>query len=175
MHFLENYNKNIVQYDLVNKFNYRNTKHLPALKKIVLSLSCRNSNLKELATIFLSLELVAAQKGGVLTTTRKSNILLKIRKGQPVGCKLVLRRALMYRFVSKLLIQDSLELKLKKRKACFKAKALPYKLKNLLIFPELEKNYYLFNKLPSLSVIFVTNGTSSIELAFLLKSLKYRV
>ena len=99
MHFLEHYYQNTIKYDLINKFKYNNLNSLPKLKKIVLNFNCKNSDLKQLAASFLALELITGQTS-ILTTVSKPNILLKIRKGQPTGCKIILQNKVMYKFIS---------------------------------------------------------------------------
>ena len=44
-----------------------------------------------------ALELITLQKG-ILTVTKKSNVILKLKKGEPIGCKVVLRKTNMYNF-----------------------------------------------------------------------------
>jgi ribosomal protein L5 len=51
---------------------------------------------KGLATSLLAIELITGQKG-ILTTTKHSNIFLKIRKEIP-GCKVTLRKENMFSF-----------------------------------------------------------------------------
>lgn len=175
MHRLDYYYRNIVKYDLLNKFQYNTLKKIPKIKKIILNFGCKNSDLKQLSTALLALELVSSQKG-MLTVSKNSNILLKIRKGSPVGCKVILQKNSMYNFFAKLLIEilprlknfSSLILKTKKLKNA----AISYKIANTLIFFELEHNYYLFNNLPNLNITIVTNSSTREELVFLLNSFK---
>jgi large subunit ribosomal protein L5 len=55
------------------------------------------TGIKGLATSLLAIELITGQKG-ILTTTKHSNIFLKIRKGNPAGCKVTLRKENMFSF-----------------------------------------------------------------------------
>lgn len=103
MYFLENYYQNVIQYDLINKYQYKNLQNLPRLKKIILNFGYKNSNIKVLASSLLALELIATKRGTMITT-KSSHILLKLRKGTPVGCKVILKKKLMYQFFAKLLI-----------------------------------------------------------------------
>jgi len=175
MHFFEYYYENIIKYDLINKFHYKDIKHLPKLKKIILNFGCKSSELKILAAILLSLELITTQHG-VLTTSKNSNILLKIRKGNPVGCKLILKKTIMYNFFSKLIYEIFSKLKnftgFNIKYKSLNSKAISFNIQNSLIFSELEQNYYLFNKLPPLNITFVTNTVNSNEFLFLLNSFK---
>jgi len=79
MYFLKNYYKNVVRYDLINKYCYKDLQNLPKLQKIVLNFGYKNPNLKNLASALLFLELVTTKRG-VITTARGPHILLKIKK-----------------------------------------------------------------------------------------------
>lgn len=175
MYFLENYYQNVIQYDLINKFQYKNTQNLPKLQKIVLNFGYKNSNIKILASSLLSLELITSKRG-IITTSKNSHILLKIRKGNPVGCKVILKKTLMYNFFAKLLIDIFPQIK-EFKEFYFKKESQPknafsYKLINTFIFFELEQNYNLFNSISNLNITIVTNTKTQSELLFLLHSFK---
>ena len=137
MYFLKNYYQNIIQYDLINKFQYKNTKNLPQLQKIVLNFGYKNPNINILASSLLALELIASKRG-TITTSKDSHILLKIRKGNPVGCKVILKKTLMYNFFAKLLIDIFPQVKEFKEfrfnKETAQKNTFSYKLKNTFVF-----------------------------------------
>jgi large subunit ribosomal protein L5 len=174
MHFIENLYFKTLKYDLSNKFLYDKTKEMPELKKIILNFGCKTTNIKNLAASILALELVSRQKGA-LTKTKTSSILLKVRKGNPVGCKIILKRKQMFKFLTRLLIEvlprtknfDGLKLNPSVEQSTFS-----YQLRDTLNFNELEKHYYLFNNLPQLKITFVTNSKLKKELTFILTSLQ---
>jgi large subunit ribosomal protein L5 len=174
MHFIENLYFKTLKYDLSNKFLYDKTKEMPELKKIILNFGCKTTNIKNLAASILALELVSRQKGA-LTKTKTSSILLKVRKGNPVGCKIILKRKQMFKFLTRLLIEvlprtknfDGLKLNPSVEQSTFS-----YQLRDTLHFNELEKHYYLFNNLPQLKITFVTNSKLKKELTFILTSLQ---
>lgn len=172
MHFLEHYYTIIIKHNLIHRFNYENLKNIPKLKKIILNFGCKTSDLKILASSLLALQLITAKKSS-LTISNRSNIILKIRKGNPVGCKVILTKKMMYRFFAKFLIEIFPKLKNKsliKKSQLFNT--LTSNFNNILVFKELEKNYILFNNLKDLQVIFVTNAETTEELLFLLNSFK---
>jgi large subunit ribosomal protein L5 len=175
MYFLKNYYQNIIQYDLINKFHYENLQNLPKLQKVVLNFGYKNPNLKNLASALLFLELITT-KQGVITTAKGPHILLKIKKGNPVGCKVILKKTLMYSFFTRLLIDIYPQIKEFKnftiQKKNQKSNAFSYQLKNTFIFLELERNYNLFNNLSNLNITIVTNTKTQNELLFLLNSFK---
>ena len=176
MIFLTHFYRRTLKFDLINKFLYKNTKELPKLKKIILNFGCNNNEIKNLAASLLALELIANQKG-ILTLSKKSNISLKIRKGNPVGCKVTLQKTSMFDFITKTLIDVYPKLKnfhgfnFNSRK--LRKKTFSYEIEDTFSFPELETNYSLFNNyLPKLSITFVVSSKSKEELLFILKSLQ---
>jgi large subunit ribosomal protein L5 len=173
MYFLKNYYQNILQYDLINKFYYKTPQTIPELKKIVLSFSYRNPNIKIIAASLLALELITTKRG-TITKTNNTHILLKIRKGNPVGCKVILKRTVMYNFFAKILIDIFPQTKeFKKFHFQQKQNTFSCKLKNSLIFLELEQNYNLFNNISNLNITIITNTNTQNELLFLLNSFKF--
>lgn len=91
MKFLKNYNENIVKYDLINKFEYTTINNLPKIKKIILSFNFKKFDFKLLISALIALEIISLQKCSLLKA-KKFNISLKIRKGNPIGCKVILRK-----------------------------------------------------------------------------------
>lgn len=174
MNLLGNYYKKVVRYDLINKFFYNHIEDIPQLKKIILNFGCKSSEIKTLAASLLSLELIAVQKG-VLTKSKKANILLKIRKGNPVGCVVVLKKNKMYNFLFKLLtdvfpnLRDFKGISIAKK---IGNRSFSLTLKDLISFKELERQFYLFSKLPPLNITFVTNTKTKKELVYLLNAFK---
>mgnify|MGYP006311402227 CR=1 FL=1 len=174
MHSLEYFYKRTLQFDLINKFYYTDLKKLPKLKKIILNFSCKTTELKSLATNLLALELITNQKG-ILTVSKRPNLLLKIRKGNPAGCKLTLRKAKMLNFIFKSL--NEVFSKIKNFNGIpvnqkVKKTALSFIIRDTLNFSELTEHYYLFNNLPNLNLSFITSVETKKEILFILKSLQ---
>lgn len=173
MHFLEKFYYKTLKYELINKFNYSSTKNLPNLKTIILNFGCKTADIKQLAACLLALELITQQKGS-FTKTKYSKILFKIRKGNPTGCKVTLNKFNKFKFLELLTVEIFPKLKnfngLNSKN--FKKNDFSYELNNTFSFPELEKNYYLFNNLPKLDISIVSSNFNkkSEELLFLLKS-----
>ena len=174
MHFLNYFCTKTLKFDLINKFYYTNLKKLPNLKQIVLNFSCKTTELKTLATHLIALELITNQKG-ITTVSRRPNLLLKLRKGNPSGCKVTLRKTLMINFLSKsfnetfpkvknfsgMMIHQKVE-----------KNAFSFSVKDTLAFSELAEHYYLFNNLSNLSLSFLTQVNTREEMLFFLKSLQ---
>lgn len=174
MNILKNYYKATIRYDLLNKFFYSNLKDIPKLKKIILNFGCKNSDVKIIASAFLSLELISEQRGSLIRSKR-SNMLLKIRKGSPVGCMVVLKKQRLYNFFLKLLVEIFPNLKDFKGVKCSKRLSpvsFSFTLKELISFQPLEKQFYLFNNLPPLNITIIANTRTKKELVHLLSSFK---
>ena len=176
MSFLEYYYENIVKYDLLNKFQYKNINQIPKFKKVILNFGCKKSDLKSLVSSLMALELITSQKA-TFTHSSISDVSLKIKKGNPVGCKITLRKTLMYVFFTRLVSEIFPKLKqfngFKIKNINSEIKTISFKFKSSLIFSELENQYQYFNKLPGLNVTVVTNVTKYDEFNFLLKSFKF--
>ena len=172
MHFLENFYFKTLKYDLINKFIYNNTTRLPKLKKIILNFGSKTADIKQLSSSLLTLELITNQKG-ILTTAKKSSILLKIRKGNPTGCKLTLQKYNLFNIFGKIIIEIFPKLKnfngfALNRK--IKKNAFSYELHDTFSFSELEGHYYFFNNLTKLDITIITSTKNKKELRFILKS-----
>lgn len=167
MLFITQYNKNIINYDLINKFNYKSLQKIPKIKYINLYFNFKKSDIKLLTSALIALEILTLQKG-ILTISKTSNISLKIRKGNPIGCKITLRKKKM-----NLLLYKLINLNLKNKiKFCNINKMFSFKLVNILIFTELEQNYQFFKNLLNLNVNIKLTTNNFNELVFLLKSYK---
>ena len=177
MNTLEYYYKNVIKYDLINKFYYNNLKELPELKKIILSFGCRTSDIKLLAASIQALNLISQKyNSSIITNSKHTNIFLKIKKGQPIGCKVILKKKNMYNFFLKLLteifpsLKDFKGIYLNKNK---NIKNLSFTIKELITIKELETHFYLFSNVPPLNITLVTNTKTKKELLFLLNSFKF--
>ena len=177
MHFLDFFYKKTLKFDLINKFYYTDLKNLPKLKKIILNFSCKTTELKPLATNLLALELITNQKGNLIVAKRP-NLLLKIKKGNPVGCKPSLKKTSFLDFIAKnsneifSKIKDSDKIKINSNS---EEKTFSFTIKNVLNFSELTENYHLFNNLLQLNFSFVISSGTETELIFLLNSLRIPV
>lgn len=176
MNFPQLYYKRIIQYDLLNNFLFINQKKISKIKKITLNFGYEKSNFKQLIAGLVALEFISFKRGK-LTKSNQINITLKIKKGTPVGCKVVLRKNFMYLFYLKLLTSIFFRTKLSQGVALSQASqavnSISFKIENPLLFSELENQYQFFKSLPPLDITITTNSTSKNELFFLLKSFKF--
>lgn len=176
MHYLKYFYNKTLNYELTNKFTYNNTKELPKLKKIVLNFGCKTTYMKRIASSLLALELITYQKGKI-TTTKYSNIMLKLRKGNPVGCTVELRNKKMYYFLEKLLVEIIPKIKnftgLKFNNKLNDNCVLSYKLQDNFVFKTIEEHYYLFNSLPRLNITITATTNNKKEFNFMIKSFQF--
>jgi len=176
MFFFETYFHKVIKYDLINTFFYPNIKNIPQLKKITLNFGYQKSNFKYLVSSFLALEFISLKKGKI-TKSKHLNVFLKIKKGNPVGCKIVLKKNAMHFFYLKLITSilsktkqsqtTNLQWNLKL------VKSISFQLKTPLLFPELENQFQYFKDIPKLDITLLTNSRSQKELVFLFKSIKF--
>lgn len=174
MPFFEIFNNKIIKHDLINKYSYKNIKSLPKIKKITLNFdSCANFNIQKFATTLLALEIISSKKSSIITA-KSPNISLKIQKGQPVGCKVTLKKKNINQFLNKLIITILPKLtNFSGIKIKIKTSTLSCKLLNKeIILKELDNHYPLFANLPNLNIQISTTTKNYKELLFLIKSIK---
>ena len=169
MHFLKRYNEKFVKYDFINKFNYKLINNIPKLVSITLSFNLKKFNIKLLISSLAALQIITLNKG-VVTKSKVSNISLKIRKGQPIGCKLTLNNNAMYKFLNKILNKSIINFKIKNP---ILNKVFSIKIKNILIFKNLERNYQFFKNLSNLNITITISNNNLNEFLFLLNLFKF--
>ncbi len=89
---------------LSEQFGYSNRMQVPKLDKIVINMGIGEgvADRKKVEAAAADLALIAGQKA-VITKARKSIATFKVREGQPIGCKVTLRKSRMYEFVDRLI------------------------------------------------------------------------
>lgn len=100
---LEHYRKEIAP-ALAKQFNHKNVMAIGHLEKIVLNIGCGEfaRDAKILEAVQRDLGLICGQRP-VVTRAKKAISNFKIRENDPVGCKVTLRRRIMYDFLEKLI------------------------------------------------------------------------
>lgn len=176
MFFFERYFHTIIKYDLINTFFYQDLIKIPKLEKIILNFGYKNPNFRYIISSLLALEFISLKKGKI-TKSKDLNVFLKIKKGNPVGCKIILNKKSMYFFYLKLIIfilskakqsqKSRLHWRLKLNKS------LSFQLKNPLLFAELENHFQFFKNISQLDVTLITDSKCQKELIFLFKSIKF--
>ncbi len=88
---------------LTKEFGYKNPMQVPKLEKIVINMGVGEAtqDTKKVTAAAQDMTLIAGQKP-VITKARMAIATFKLRGGQPIGCKVTLRRAKMYEFLDRL-------------------------------------------------------------------------
>jgi large subunit ribosomal protein L5 len=96
--------ENVIRKKLVDQFGYKNAMQVPAIEKIVINMGIGEAvaDRKKVDNAAEDLALISGQKA-VITKSRKSIATFKLREGQPIGCKVTLRKTRMYEFVDRLI------------------------------------------------------------------------
>jgi large subunit ribosomal protein L5 len=94
----------VVRKKLADQFGYKNRMQVPVIKKVVINMGIGEgvNDRKKVEAAANDLSLIAGQKA-VITKARKSIATFKVRDGQPIGCKVTLRKTRMYEFVDRLI------------------------------------------------------------------------
>lgn len=100
---LEKYQQQVVS-QLTEKFHYKNKFSVPKIQKIVVNMGIGRAveNKRIVEESMQHLSVITGQKP-VVTTAKKAISGFKLRKGQPVGCKVTLRGRRMYEFLDRLI------------------------------------------------------------------------
>jgi len=152
MSFYGYYYKNVLKREFLTKYIYENVHQLPKIKKIVLCLNFSQISLKSLLPLLSALTLISSQKPYLVTSSRPV-ILLRLKSGLPIGCKVDLRGKQLFLFLEKLVF--SILPRLKDFSLSLRKNILFLSIPNLFVFKEIEKDYEYFTDLPSLNIVFV--------------------
>jgi large subunit ribosomal protein L5 len=100
---LERYRSDIVP-EMMKAFNYKNKLAVPRLEKIVINVGLGEAtqDIKFLESAQNELAAITGQKP-VVTRAKKAIANFKIRRGLAIGCKVTLRRLIMYEFLDRLI------------------------------------------------------------------------
>jgi large subunit ribosomal protein L5 len=100
---LERYRSEITP-EMMKIFGFKNALQVPRLKKIVINVGLgeASQDIKLLDAVQSELAMITGQKP-VVTKAKKAIANFKIRKGSSIGCKVTLRRSMMYEFFDRLI------------------------------------------------------------------------
>ena len=159
--------------ELKKKFGYKNVMQVPGLKKIVLNIGLGEAiqNSKAMEAAGADLTAIAGQHP-VITKSKKSIAVFKLREGMPIGIMVTLRGRRMYEFYDKLVsvvlprIRDFQGLS----PDSFDGQGnYSLGLKEQIVFPEVD--YDKVDKLRGLEIVIVTSASDDEEGRSLLQSL----
>jgi large subunit ribosomal protein L5 len=100
---LKEFYKDTVMPMLTQQFGYKSVMEVPRITKIVLNMGVGEAvgDKKLLDNAVADMQKVSGQKP-VITKSKKSIAVFKIREGYPIGCMVTLRRERMYEFLDRL-------------------------------------------------------------------------
>jgi len=100
---LDTYRKDIVP-AMMSRFSLKNSIAVPRLEKIVVNMGVGEA-LQDIKMLDKAMEELAAITGQrpAIRRAKKAIANFKIRKGNPIGCKVTLRKVMMYEFLDRLL------------------------------------------------------------------------
>lgn len=100
---LEHY-ESTLRGELIEQFSLGNVMAAPRLQKVILNMGLGEAgrDSKKLAAAVEDLKLISGQQP-VVTKAKKSIAGFKLREDMPVGCKVTLRRDMMYEFLDRLI------------------------------------------------------------------------
>lgn len=163
---LEKYRKDITD-QLMRTFGIENRHAIPRLEKIVVNMGVGEAlqDIKALEKAMEELNLITGQKSAI-RRAKKAISNFKVRAGQPVGCKVTLRRARMYEFMDRLInvalprIRDFRGVSLS---AFDEAGNYTLGITDQSVFPEID--YDKVSRAQGMDITFVIKGASSKEQA----------
>ena len=161
--------------ELKEKLSFSNYYEVPKLKKIVLNMGVGESvtDSKKINAAIEDLTLISGQKP-IVTRAKQSIAGFKLRKGMSIGCKVTLRKEMMYEFLDRLItiaLPRVRDFKGLSRKSFDGNGNYSLGLKEQIIFPEI--NYDKIDKVRGLDISIVTSSAED-DFAFeLLKGFNF--
>jgi large subunit ribosomal protein L5 len=160
---LKTHNSKTLTRDMLLKKQINNAMNYPKIDKLLISLTNKEVliNANKLFVSLMLLKLITSQKPKI-TNARKSIAQFKLRQGKSLGCKLVLRKNVMFSFLDKFiysLLPQILETKSGKLNS--NLNSLTIGIEDLSIFSELENQYELLKKTQGLNVTLVLKNNNS--------------
>ncbi len=100
---LQEFHQKQIVPQMMKKFGYKNALQVPRLEKIVVNMGVGKGaeDIKIVETAANELTTITGQRA-VITRAKKAISNFKIRENSPVGCRVTLRRRIMYEFFEKL-------------------------------------------------------------------------
>jgi large subunit ribosomal protein L5 len=151
------YKDNQLFRDFLFKKKIENVMDHPKIDKILLSSANKEvlTNSTKLFIPIMLLKLISGQKPQI-TKAKKSIAQFKLREGKALGCKITLRKEIMYFFLDKIIysiLPQIIEVKNTKIKSNFNS--LNIGIEDLSIFSELENQYELLKNTKGFNITIV--------------------
>ncbi len=157
---------------LQDQFKFQNEMQVPKLEKISVNMSASDTTIdsKVIDKIHDDITLVTGQKA-TITKAKKSIAGFKLRKGMKIGCKVTLRRTIMYEFLDRLIniaLPRSRDFKGLSSNQFDGNGNFALGIKEQIVFPEIDYNNVA--KIRGMGIVIVTSTNSNEEARFLLKT-----
>ena len=165
----------VVRDALKEKFGYQNVMQIPKIEKIVINMGVGEAvnDRKKVDAAVADLTAISGQKP-VVTKSKKSIAVFKLREGMAIGCKVTLRRDRMYEFMDRLVnialprVRDFRGLNGKS----FDGRGnFAMGLKEQIVFPEIE--YDKVDMVRGMDIIICTTAKTDAEAKALLKAFDF--
>ena len=165
--------------DFLLKVNPRNSFEIPKLSCVSINLTNRYIVAEKKHSLFaiIGLALLSGQQPKVLRA-KKSVAAFKLKENSILGCQLTLRKAKMEYFLEAITFLVFPQLKrtgIFSERALSSSSSLQLGFTEFLAFPELEKNFELFETLQGCSLQLHTNAKTVFEKNLLLSSFNLQV
>jgi ribosomal protein L5 len=176
MSLLEYFFHKNLKYSFINKFKYSCLKSLPKTKKAILTFKTKVPDLKIIATSFLALEFISKKQAkGSFIIAKQQNLVLKIKKGNPIGCKIFLSKIKMFKFIEQLIFNVLLLFKNNNNISNFHKPKLTNNtcslvIQNTTVLPQLGKFHNIFNVTDHLNLVITIATKDKKTTTFIFKS-----
>ena len=172
---LQEYYKETVMPALQQQFGYKSAMEIPRISKIVLNMGVGEAvgDKKLLDNAVADMQKVAGQKP-VVTKSKKSIAVFKIREGYPIGCMVTLRRDRMYEFFDRLVtiaLPRLPDYRGVTGRAFYGRGNYNMGVKEQIIFPEIE--YDKIDVLRGMNITITTTAKTDAEAKALLAAFKF--
>jgi large subunit ribosomal protein L5 len=172
---MKSHYEKVVRDELLKQFGYGNKMQIPKIEKVVINMGVGEAvnDRKKVDNAAKDLALIAGQRP-VITRSRKSIAVFKLRENMPIGCKVTLRGDRMYEFLDRLVtialprVKDFRGLNPKS----FDGRGnYAMGLKEHIVFPEI--NYDDVDEVRGLDVIVCTSAKNDDEARALLRGFNF--
>lgn len=171
-----NYLKTNFLYFSVNKFKCLFLNDVPnKFLKIILTVNAKkNANFKNLIQNLLILEFISMKKQNSFILTKKANLIFNLKQGTPIGCKIILKKKLMFAFL-KNFVFDVWPLFKKHVGLNFNKLSFSFNIKTPVVFYKLSYFYTILNNKNNFNFnIVLKNIDSYYQIFFVLKLLNLK-
>jgi large subunit ribosomal protein L5 len=167
--------KAAIRKSMREQFSYTNEMQIPRLDKIVINMGvgAATADSKKLKSAMDALTAISGQKP-VATKARKSIAAFKLREGMNIGCKVTLRKDMMYEFLDRLV---TIALPRVKDFRGLNGKSFDGRgnyamgIKEHIVFPEI--NYDQIDQIWGMDIIVCTTARTDVEAKALLKEFDF--